>query len=89
MAVTTRDVKSVKKFTKEPSFKKFVPYQHHITDHVISTENGELLTIFKLRGRTHDCASDLDLIRWHRDLNTMFRQISTEHVKYWTHQHHR
>lgn len=89
MAVTARDVKSVKKFTKEPAFKKFLPYQHHITDHVISTENGELLTIFKLRGRTHDCASDLDLIRWHRDLNTMFRQISTEHVKYWTHQHHR
>ena len=89
MAVTARDVKSVKKFKKEPAFKKFLPYQHHITDHVISTENGELLTMFKLRGRTHDCASDLDLIRWHRDLNTMFRQISTEHVKYWTHQHHR
>jgi len=89
MGLPMRETKSVKQYKKEPSAKKFLTYKHHVTDHVISTDNGELLTIFKLRGRTHECASDYDLIRWHRDLNNLVKQVGTEHVKFWTHQHHR
>ncbi|EPR8095382.1 conjugal transfer protein TraB [Pseudomonas aeruginosa] len=89
MAVVAREIRKAKKFKAEPAFKKWLPYSQHVTDHVISTINGEFLTIFKLRGRTHDCASDADLLRWHRDLNYLFKQVSDEHVKYWTHQHHR
>lgn len=45
--------------------------------------------VFKLRGRTHDCASNADLVHWHRDLNNLFKSIGNEHVKFWTHLHHR
>jgi len=88
MAVTARNVKQGKKFSGEPAFSKYLPYSYHVTDHVISTINGEYITLFKIRGRTHDCASDAELLRWHRDLNEMLKSIGNEHVKFWTHQHH-
>lgn len=46
------------------------------------------LTVFKLRGRTHDCASDAELLQWHRDLNQLLKSIGSEHVKLWQHMHH-
>src|SRR5260370_8321184 len=66
-----------------------LPYSYHITDHAVSTVNGEILIVFRLRGRTHDCASNADLVHWHRDLNHVFKSVGNEHVKFWTHLHHR
>ncbi|KHL58845.1 conjugal transfer protein TraB [Xanthomonas euvesicatoria] len=91
MAVEARDIKNDKalKFRKEPSAAKYIPYSYHVTDHVISTAAGEYLSVFKVRGRTHSCASNADLVNWHRDLNQMLKSIGNEHVKFWTHLHHR
>ncbi|HBV4265974.1 TPA: VirB4 family type IV secretion/conjugal transfer ATPase [Klebsiella pneumoniae] len=89
MAVAEMKRKGVKDFKKEPSSLKYIPYSYHITPHVISTVNGEYLTIFKIRGRTHDCASNADLVKWHTDLNQLLKGIGNEHVKLWTHTHHR
>lgn len=89
MGAEARKIKDVMAFRKEPSFVKFIPYSSHITDTVISTASGEYLSIFKLRGRTHDCASNQDLVFWHRDLNHFYKSVGNEHVKFWVHQHHR
>jgi type IV secretion system protein VirB4 len=89
MVATVRNVKKVRAFENEPAFVKYLPYSYHVTDHAISTINGEYLMVFKLRGRTHDCASNADLVHWHRDLNNLFKSIGNEHVKFWTHLHHR
>ncbi|MGV1121199.1 MULTISPECIES: VirB4 family type IV secretion/conjugal transfer ATPase [Xanthomonas translucens group] len=91
MAVTAREIKhdEALRFRKEPSLKKYIPYSYHVTDHVISTVGGEYLSVFKIRGRTHSCASNADLVHWHRDLNQMLKSIGNEHVKFWQHIHHR
>ena len=89
MVATVRNVKKIRAFEKEPAFVKYLPYSYHITDHAVSTVNGEILIVFRLRGRTHDCASNADLVHWHRDLNHVFKSVGNEHVKFWTHLHHR
>lgn len=89
MAVAEMQKGGVKDYKKEPSSLKYIPYSYHVTPHVISTVNGEYLSIFKIRGRTHDCASDAELIKWHADLNQLLKGIGSEHVKLWTHLHHR
>ena len=88
MAVTARDVQAAKRFRKEPSWIRYLPYSYHVTDHVISTINGEYLTVFKVAGRTHETASNAELLDWHRDLNQLFKTIGDEHLQVWVHQHH-
>lgn len=81
--------KDILAFRKEPVGKKYIPYAFHVTDQVISTINGEYITIYHLEGRPHDTASDLELIKWHSDMNHMIRSIGNEHVRFWSHLHHR
>jgi len=88
MAVTARNSKDLTSFKKESATSKHLPYSYHVNDHIISTINGDYLTTFKIRGRTHGTASDAELIRWHTDLNQVLRSVGTEHVKFWTHEHH-
>lgn len=80
---------NINSFRTEPSAVRYIPYSYHITDNIISTVDGQYLAMFKLRGRTHDCASDIELLNWHRDLNQLIKSIGDEHVKLWTHLHHR
>lgn len=89
MGVQAKNIKQELGFKKEPSFLKYVPYSYHVTDTVISTLNGDYLTIYKLDGRTHDCASDAELVKWHEDLNQVIKAVGSENVKFWTHLHHR
>lgn len=76
-------------FKKEPGMLKYIPYSYHVTPHIISTVNGEYLSVFRLRGRTHDCASNAELVKWHADLNYMLKAVGNERIKIWTHTHHR
>lgn len=80
---------SLNSYKKEPSSSKYVPQSYHVTPHIISTTNGEYQTVFRLRGRTHDCASNAELVKWHTDLNYMLKAIGNERIKLWTHLHHR
>ncbi|HHD9887706.1 TPA: hypothetical protein ACOZVG_004216 [Yersinia enterocolitica] len=69
-AATATKPKKIDAYRKEPSVnKKYLPYSYHLNDYVISMENGDLMAFFKLDGRTHDCASDRELVTWHKDLN--------------------
>jgi len=91
MAVRARKLKSdeIQRFRKEPSWIKYLPYSYHVTAHIISTITGEYLIMFRVPGRTHDCASNAEMLNWHHDLNELLKAIGNEHVKLWTHLHHR
>lgn len=53
----------------------YVPYSYHLTDTVISTKQGEYLSIFRVAGRAHEAASSEDVARWVRDLNNTVRGL--------------
>lgn len=67
---------------------KYLPYSYHVTDTIVSTVGNEYLITFRVRGRSHECASEWELINWRRDLNQLWKTIGNEHVKFWTHLHH-
>lgn len=81
--------KEILSFRKEPDVSDLIPYSYHITDHIISTPDGRLMTMFRLTGRTHECASDKELWNWYRDLNQFFVANGSNHMEFWAHQHHR
>ncbi|HBR3818254.1 TPA: VirB4 family type IV secretion/conjugal transfer ATPase [Klebsiella pneumoniae] len=88
-AATATKPKKIDAFRKEPSVnKKYLPYSYHLNDYVVSMENGDLMAFFKLDGRTHDCASDRELVTWHKDLNTLVKSFGTDQIELWTHEYH-
>jgi type IV secretion system protein VirB4 len=88
MAVSLRKAKADNGYRKEPSAVKYLPYSYHVTDHIVSTVANEYLMTFRVRGRSHECASEWELINWRRDLNQLWKTVGNEHVKFWTHLHH-
>lgn len=78
-----------KTFRDEPSVnEKYLQHSQHLDDYIISMRNGDLLAFFKVDGRTHDCASDRELITWNDDLNTLIKSFGTDHVEVWSHEYH-
>jgi type IV secretion system protein VirB4 len=89
MMNTQDTVKKRPSFRKEASVSdKYIQYSYHLTDHVISMKSGDLVSVFMIDGRTHDCASDSELINWHKDLNTLVKTVGTDQVEIWSHEHH-
>lgn len=88
MTVSMRRLQADAGYRKEPSAVKFVPYSYHVTDSIVSAVSNEYLMTFRIRGRSHECASDAEHINWRRDLNQLFKTVGNEHVRFWTHLHH-
>jgi type IV secretion system protein VirB4 len=88
MAVSMRRLQADAGYRKEPSAVKFLPYSYHVTDSIVSTVSNEYLMTFRIRGRSHECASDAEHINWRRDLNQLLKTVGNEHVRFWTHLHH-
>lgn len=65
-----------------------IPYSYHLTDSIISTPKGEYISLWKIAGRNHDCASLEDAFIWHSELNNLLRDIGSEKVGLWMHEHH-
>lgn len=63
----------------------FVPYTRHVTDTILGTKTGDLLTVFKLSGRSHLSADYETLMNWVSDLNTVFKGAASDHLSLWTH----
>ena len=76
-------------FMAEQPVSANIPFCHHVTDHIVSMDNGELVTTFRIEGRTHLSASDDELIKWVNDLSLRLKQVGTEHVDFWIHMHHK
>lgn len=76
-------------FLAEQSDGRYIPYCHHVTDTILSLDDGGVMTMFKVDGRTHLSASDQELIRWVKDLSARLRQLGSEHVEFYIHHHHK
>ncbi|WP_427047286.1 hypothetical protein [Halomonas casei] len=76
-------------FLAEQSDGRYIPYCHHVTNTVVSLDDGGVMTVFKVDGRTHLSASDQELVRWVRDLSARVRQLGSEHTEFYIHHHHK
>ncbi|CAM2164755.1 Type IV secretion system protein virB4 [Burkholderia latens] len=85
----SREAAAFDVMSREVGMREFVPYAHHITPTIVSTHNGEYLTIWKLTGRSHECADIRDVFRWTRDMNQFVRGVGSANIAFWTHLHRR
>jgi type IV secretion system protein VirB4 len=61
----------------ESSISEYIPYSYHVDDDVISTKNGEYLSVWRLSGRSHQSASAEDVWQWLRELNQLVRGMAS------------
>ncbi len=73
----------------EVGMAEYIPYSHHVTPHIVATRNADYLTIWKLSGRSHQCADIEDVFQWTRDLNNFLRGVGTADIAFWSHLHRR
>ncbi|EJE4644423.1 VirB4 family type IV secretion/conjugal transfer ATPase [Vibrio parahaemolyticus] len=64
---------------------QYLPYSHHVSEHVISTKGAEYLSVWKIGGRSHQSASEEDVFAWVRELNNTLRGVSTANISLWSH----
>lgn len=69
----------------EVPMSEFIPYSRHITDTIVGTHTGDMLTVFKLGGRSHLSADYQTLMQWVRDLNTVFKGAASDSLAIWAH----
>lgn len=69
----------------EKGMAEFIPYTRHVTDSILTTREGDLLTIFKLEGRSHQSADHQTLMNWIQDVNTVFKGVASDHLALWSH----
>src|SRR5690606_23523784 len=62
-----------------------IPYRAHVSAHVVRTDAGEYLQVFKLDGGSFETADDDVLNNWHERLNVLCRGIAAPNVALWTH----
>ncbi|WP_049396782.1 VirB4 family type IV secretion/conjugal transfer ATPase [Stenotrophomonas maltophilia] len=68
---------------EEKSVEEMVPYTIHVTPHNIRTSAGDMLTIIKVDGLSHQTANVEDLQLWHDQLNNLFKNIADPQVALW------
>src|SRR5690625_3083376 len=54
----------------------YVPYSHHVTNHIIACDNYEYLAIIKVAGRAPDAYDQSDLKEWIESLHNVLRGLS-------------
>jgi type IV secretion system protein VirB4 len=64
---------------------EFLPYSHHVTPTIIATRGGEYLSVWRLEGRSHQTASDVEQGGWIDDLSNAVRGIAGAGVAFWSH----
>ncbi|MCC5091133.1 VirB4 family type IV secretion/conjugal transfer ATPase [Xanthomonas campestris pv. raphani] len=79
------DIAAKKELLAEKGISDYIPYTRHVTDTILGTAAGDLLTVFKLTGRSHLSADYQTLMNWVADLNTVFKGAATDHLSLWTH----
>ncbi len=62
-----------------------IPYRAHLSPHVVRTEAGEYVQVFRLDGASFETADDEVLNNWHERLNVLWRSIAAPNVALWTH----
>ncbi|MEK1944641.1 MAG: VirB4 family type IV secretion system protein [Ensifer adhaerens] len=63
----------------------FIPYVRHIDETVIGLDSRALMSVIALEGIAFETADPLDINAFHRDLNTLYRNIADERLALWAH----
>src|SRR5579859_456083 len=62
-----------------------IPYRAHVSAHVVRTEAGDYVQVFKLAGASFESADDEVLNNWHERLNVLWRNIAAANTALWVH----
>jgi len=62
-----------------------IPYRTHVSRHVVRTDAGDYVQLFKLGGASFESADDDVLNNWHERLNVLWRNIASSNTSLWTH----
>ncbi|CUU79158.1 type IV secretion system protein VirB4%2C putative [Campylobacter hyointestinalis subsp. hyointestinalis] len=76
---------SIYGLASEPSFEKYIPYSSLITDSVIMTKDGMLVTTFQIEGVQFEVEEDDTLTAINNALNMMFLAFSSEPISFYFH----
>lgn len=82
------EIAARRELDSELGMSRFIPYTRHVTPNILATREGDLLTIFKLGGRSNQSANYATLMNWVYDLNTLVKGLAGEasdHLSLWTH----
>ncbi|CAH1658499.1 VirB4 family type IV secretion/conjugal transfer ATPase [Chelatococcus asaccharovorans] len=63
----------------------YIPYVRHLNETVLVLDSQALMVIMALDGVSFETADATDLRAFHRDLNTLYRNIADERLALWTH----
>lgn len=76
---------AIEALTREKSCADFIPYSHHVTDEIISTKEGDYLSVWRIEGKSHQSASHEELMRWVIELNNTLKSMDGDGVSFWSH----
>jgi type IV secretion system protein VirB4 len=62
-----------------------IPYRVHLSPHIVRTEAGDYVQVFRLDGASFETADDDVLNNWHERLNVLWRNIAGPNVALWVH----
>src|ERR1044071_4587735 len=62
-----------------------IPYRAHVSAHVVRTDAGDYVQVFKFDGGSFETADDDVLNNWHERLNVLWRGVAAPNVALWTH----
>lgn len=62
-----------------------IPYRAQLSPHVVRTEAGDYVQVFRLDGESFETADDEVLNNWHERLNVLWRNIAAPNVALWMH----
>ncbi len=54
---------------------RYLPYSHHVTDHIIACDNHEYLAVIKVAGRAPDAYAQAELKEWIEALHNVLRGL--------------
>jgi len=60
-----------------------IPYRVQLSPHVVRTEAGDYVQVFRLDGASFETADDEVLNNWHERLNVLWRNIAAPNVALW------
>ena len=62
-----------------------IPYRTHVSPHLVRTEAGDYVQVFRLAGGSFESVDDDVLNNWHERLNVLWRNIANANTALWVH----
>jgi type IV secretion system protein VirB4 len=70
---------------REPPASARIPYRTHVSPHLVRTEAGDYVQVFRLAGASFESVDDVVLNNWHERLNALWRNIASANTALWVH----